>query len=123
MHKIDNRRLLHSSEFYSVLCGDLSGEEIQKEGTYVSVGAVQSLSRVRLFAAPWTAALSVTVSQSLLKFTFIELVMPSNHLVLCHPLLLLPSVFPSIRVLLYIWLIHFALQQKLTQLSKATILQ
>ena len=64
--------------------------------------AVQSLSRVRLFAIPWTAArqasLSITKSQSLLKFISIELVMPSNHVILCHPLLLLPLIFPSIRV-------------------------
>ena len=57
---------------------------------------------VRLFVTPWTAAhqasLTFTVSQSLLKSTSTELVMPSNHLILCHPLLLLPSVFPSIRV-------------------------
>ena len=63
---------------------------------------VQSLSRVRLFATPWTAAhqasLSFTVSWSLLKLMSIESVMPSNHLILCHPLLLLPSIFPSIRV-------------------------
>ena len=63
---------------------------------------VQSLSRVRLFAAPWTAAhqasLSSTNSRSLLKLRSIESVMPSNHLILCHPLLLLPSIFPSIRV-------------------------
>ena len=64
--------------------------------------SVQSLSRVRLFATPWTAAhqasLSITNSQSLPKLMSIELVMPSNHLILCHPLLLLPSIFPSIRV-------------------------
>ena len=64
---------------------------------------VQSLSRVRLFATPWTAAhqvfLSFTVSQNLLKLMSIESVMPSNHLILCRPLLLLPSIFPSIRVL------------------------
>ena len=63
---------------------------------------VQLLSRVRLFATPWTAArqasLSITNSQSLLKLMSIESVMPSNHLILCHPLLLLPSIFPSIRV-------------------------
>ena len=63
---------------------------------------VQSLSYVLLFATPWTAAhlasLSFTVSQRLLKLTSIELVMPSNHLFLCHPLLLFPSIFPSIRV-------------------------
>ena len=64
--------------------------------------SVQSLSRVRLFPIPWTAAcqasLSITNSRSLLKFMSIESVMPSNHLILCHPLLLLLSVFPSIRV-------------------------
>ena len=63
---------------------------------------VQSLSRVWLFATPWTAArqasLSITNSQSLRKLMSIELVMPSNHLILCRPLLLLPSIFPSIRV-------------------------
>ena len=65
--------------------------------------AVQSLSHVWLFATPWTVAcqatLSFTMSQSLLKFMYIESVMPSNHLILYHPLLLLPSVFPSIRAL------------------------
>ena len=64
--------------------------------------SVQSLSCVKLFAIPWTAAcqasLSFTTSQSLLKLMSIESVMPSNHLILCHPLLLLPSIFPSIRV-------------------------
>ena len=63
--------------------------------------SVQSLSRVRLFATPWTAAcqasLSITNSRSLLKLISIKSVMPSNHLILCHPLLL-PSVLPSIRV-------------------------
>ena len=64
--------------------------------------SVQLLSGVSLFATPWTAAhqasLSITNSQSFLKLMSIKLVMPSNHLVLCHPLLLLPSNFPSIRV-------------------------
>ena len=64
--------------------------------------SVQSLSRVRLFATPWTAAhqasLSITNSWSPPKPMTIELVMPSSHLILCHPLLLLPSIFPSIRV-------------------------
>ena len=63
---------------------------------------IQSLSPVRLFATPWTAAcqasLSFTISQSLLKIVSTESMMPSNHLILCHPLLLLPSVFRSIRV-------------------------
>ena len=66
------------------------------------LSSVQSLSRVRLFATPWTAArqvsLSFTNGRSLLKLTCIELLMPSNHLILCCPLLFLPSVFPSIRV-------------------------
>ena len=64
--------------------------------------SVQSLSRVWLFATPWTAAhqasLSIIDSWSLLKLMSIELVMPSNHLILCCPLLLPPSIFPSIRV-------------------------
>ena len=64
--------------------------------------SVQLLSRVQLFASPWTAArqasLSTTNTQSLLKLMSIESVMPSNHLILCHPLLPLPSIFPSIRV-------------------------
>ena len=64
--------------------------------------SVQSLSCVWLFVTPWTAArqasLSITNSQSLPKPMSIESVMPSNHLILCHPLLLLPSIFPSIRV-------------------------
>ena len=63
---------------------------------------VQSLSHVRLFVTPWTmarqASLPITNSQSLLKLMSIESVMPSNHLILCRPLFLLPSVFPSIRV-------------------------
>ena len=63
---------------------------------------VQSLSRVQLYATPWTAAhqasLSITNSQSLLKLTSITLVMPSNQLILCCPLLLQPSIFPSNRV-------------------------
>ena len=64
--------------------------------------SVQSLSRVQLFLTPWTVALqdflSITSSWSSLKLMFIESVMPSNHLLLCHPLLLLPSIFLSIRV-------------------------
>ena len=72
----------------------------------MSDGSVQSLSCVRLFVTPWTAArqasLSFTNSQSLLKLMSIESVMPSNHLILCRPLLLLPSIFPSIRVVLVV---------------------
>ena len=66
------------------------------------VSSVQLLSRVQLFETPWTAAhqasLSITNSQSLLKLMSIALVMPSNHLILCSPLLLLPSTFPSIAL-------------------------
>ena len=72
-------------------------------GPWWSFGSIHSLSHVQLFATPWTAAcqasLSITNSWSLLKFISIESVMPSNHLILCHPLLLLPSIFPSIRVI------------------------
>ena len=64
---------------------------------------VQLLSRVQLFVTPWTAArqasLSITNSRSLVKLMSIVSAMPSNHLILCHPLLLLPSIFPSVRVL------------------------
>ena len=67
------------------------------------ISSVQSLSHVRLFVTPWTAAhqasLSNTISQSLLKLMSIELMMPSNHLILCHPLLLPPSILPSVRVI------------------------
>ena len=63
---------------------------------------VQLLNHVQLFVTPWTAAcqvsLSFTISRTLLKLMSIELVMPSSHLILCHPLLFLPSIFPSIRV-------------------------
>ena len=74
--------------------------------TFIEISKVifvaQSLSRVQLFAKPWTAArqasLPFTISQTLLKLILIDSVMPSIHLILCHPLLLLPSIFPSIRV-------------------------
>ena len=70
--------------------------------SWLALSSVQSLSHVWLFAIPWTAAcqasLSITNLQSLLKLMSIESVMPSNHLILCCPLLLPPSIFPSIRV-------------------------
>ena len=70
--------------------------------THLMIRSVQSLRCVRLFATPRAAAhqasLSITNSRNLPKFMSIESVMPSNHLILCHPLLLLPSIFPSIRV-------------------------
>ena len=75
---------------------------IQKSHSPVQFSSVLSHSRVQPFATPWTAAhqesLSITNSQSLLKPMSIESVMPSNHLILCCPLLFLPSIFPSIRV-------------------------
>ena len=73
--------------------------------------SVQSLSHVQLFVTPWTAArqacLSITSSRSLPKLMSIELVMPSNHLILCCPLLLLPSIFPSIRLFSNESVLHF----------------
>ena len=89
------------------LYGKRNNEQIEKnlhtiQQFSVQFCSVQFLGCVRLFMTPWTAAcqalLSITNSQSLLKLISIESVMPSNHLILCHPLLLLPSIFPSIRV-------------------------
>ena len=74
------------------------------------ISSVQSLSRVQLFATPWTVAcqvsLSITNSCNLLKLMSIGSVMPSNHLILCHPLLLLPSIFLSIKVLSNVSVLH-----------------
>ena len=86
--------------------GSFSRAVVLKTSTLRSPGNVfnslQSLSRVRLFVTPWTtarqASLSITNSWNLPKLRSIESVMASNHLILCHPLLLLPSIFPSIRV-------------------------
>ena len=76
------------------------GPKISIFGAYFS--SVQSLSHVQLFATPWTtarqASLSINNSQSLLKLMSTESVMPSSHLILCCPLLLMPSIFPSIKV-------------------------
>ena len=76
--------------------------DLKKCLTKEDISSVQLLSHVRLFATPWTAAhqasLSINNSQSLLKLMSIDSVMPSNHLILCCPLLLPPSIFPSIRV-------------------------
>ena len=91
-------------------CGDSSGSVVWSRASpprtrfphFSILSSVQLLSRVQLFATPWTAAhhasLSITNSQSLPKLMSIELVMPSNHLILCRPLLLPAAVFPSIRV-------------------------
>ena len=87
-------------------CPAISGVFFNNEPTGNPINSkfssVQSLSHVRLFVTPGTAAcqasLSITKSRNLLYLVSIESVMPSNHLILCHPLLLLPSIFPSIRV-------------------------
>ena len=79
-----------------------SSSNTAKQFFQVHFSSVQLLRRVRLFATPWTAArqvsLSINNSWSLLKLMSVELVMPSNHLILCRPLLLPPSIFSSIRV-------------------------
>ena len=96
---INIKNLLYSTGNY-IQCPMINhnGKEYEKE----HVCCVQSLSRVWLFVMPWTAVcwapLSSTISWSLLKFTYIELVVPSNRLILCHSLLLLLSIFCSIRV-------------------------
>ena len=83
---------------YPIVVGK-AGYSHEKNYNPYLISSVQSLSRVRLFVTPWIAArqasLSITNSQSLPKLMSIELVMPSNHLILCRPLLLLPSIFPS----------------------------
>ena len=99
---------LNTVKLCQVTLGDMErfphkrGHMIRVQVKTQSFSSVQSLSRVQLFATPWTAArqasLSITNSWNLLKFMSIDLVMPSNHLILCHPLLLLPSIFLSIRV-------------------------
>ena len=84
------------------ICMHLHGIKLISTSGLLYIIAVQLLSRVWFFEIPWTAAwqptLSFTVSQSLLKFMSIESVMASNHLILCRHLLLLHSIFPSIRV-------------------------
>ena len=87
----------------NTLCSVKAGRYLKdsKKGS-IQFSSVQSLSPVWLFATPWIAgrqaSLSITNSWSPLKPMFIKSVMPFNHLILCHPLLLLPSIFPSIRV-------------------------
>ena len=94
--------------------------------------SVQSLSHVWLFVTPWTAAhqasLSITSSQSWLKLMSIESVMPSNHLILCCPLLLPPSIFPSIRVfsnelvLCIMWLYYWSFSFSIHPSSEYSVL-
>ena len=87
---------------YVVICDWLLSLSTNFICVLVCISSVQLLSRVQLFVTPWTAArqasLSITNSRNLIKLMSIESVMPSNHLILCRPLLLLPSIFPNIRV-------------------------
>ena len=94
----------HPQSFPSPPAFNLSQNQdlFQWVGSWHQFSSVPLLSHVQLFVTPWTAArqasVSITSSWSLLKLMSIKSVMPSNHLILCHPLLLLPSIFPSIRV-------------------------
>ena len=95
--------LSHQEASISLLSFSIRGQtEWKPQSQKANQTYHMDLSRVQLFATPWTAAcqasLSITNSQSLLKLMSFESMMPSNHLILCHPLLLLPSIFPSIRV-------------------------
>ena len=99
---------LSTRKVFSLLQGKKVGrkggkQKEQRDEKESQICSVQMLSRVRLFAAPWTAARqaspSITNSRSLLKLMSKKSVMPPNHLILCHPLLLLSLIFPSIRVL------------------------
>ena len=97
---------LSSQQFYELSTVNILIFKDEKNQTEIlnnlSFSSVQSLGRVRLFATPWTparqASQSIANSWSLLKLMSFESVMPSNHLILCRPLLLPPSIFPSIRV-------------------------
>ena len=81
----------------------VGSHRVRHDWSDLAAAAVQSLSRIWLFVTPRTAAhqasLSFTISQNLLRLMSIELMMPSNHFILCHPLLFLPLIFPNIRVL------------------------
>ena len=94
--------------------------------TWEAFSSVQSLSRVQLFATPWTIAcqvsLSITNSQSLLKLMSIESVMPSNHLILCRHLLLPLSIFPSIRVFSNESVLHIRCSQSIGVSASASVL-
>ena len=106
-YKITRRK--HTGEFIQIylrndlLCATPKHRQQKEKIEKVGLSLVTLVSRAWLFVTPWTAAcqssLSVTNSQSSLKLMYIESVMPSNHLILCHPLFLLPSIFPSILVI------------------------
>ena len=97
--------MLFISHVTGHICANLTSANFHfqiSKNCNTQLSSVQSLSHVQLFETPWSAArqasLSITNSQSLLKLIAIESVMPSNHLILCHPILLPPWIFPSIRV-------------------------
>ena len=94
----------------------------QKDQIMIQFSLVQLLSRVWLFVTPWTAAcqasLSMTNSWSLLKLMSIESVMPSNHLILCRPLLLPPSIFPSVSVFHIRWPKYWNLSSSISPSSE-----
>ena len=101
----EENRTSHIHFWLSSNCGRypiLQCVKISQGRNLLQLSSVQLLSRVRFFATLWTAAcqasLSITKSRTLLKLMSMDSVMPSNHLILCHPLLLPPSIFPSIRV-------------------------
>ena len=101
---VEKGKITHSpaGEMYINLCSRI-WSKFRENGVFRwIVVVVQWLSHVQLFATPWTAAcqasLSFTISPSLIRLMSIKSVMPSSHLILCRPLLLLPSIFPSIRV-------------------------
>ena len=117
------------------LCSSLAHSDQKTLISHIGIGGTEicfvavvfpSLTRVRLFETPWTAAcqasLSITISQSLLRLTSIESMMPSNHLVLCCPLLLLPSIFPSIRVFSNESTLHIRCGQRIGALASASVL-
>ena len=96
------KKVTRASNLYGVRLGFRTVYNIKFSTDSFIIVVVQSLTHVRLFATPWIAArqaaLSFTIPWSSLRLTSTELMMPSHHLVLCHPLLILPSIFPSIRV-------------------------
>ena len=100
--EVARERLQYIYKCFNTIANRISGERKFRSKMTIQFSSVQSLSRVRLFETPWTAAhqasLSITNSRSLLKLMSIESVMPSNHLILCHPLLLLPPIPPSVWV-------------------------
>jgi len=105
--KEEIQKYLERNEHENTLIQNLGNTvKVILRGKFIAIQAylssVQSLSHVRLFPTPWTAArqasLSTSSSQSLLKLMSIKSVMPSNHLILCHPLILPPSIFPSVKV-------------------------